>query len=82
MAWSTIWQKNEVIVKKTTHYSMICGAISVHGTRRLHIAQKTISQLNYVEMLEERLFRQVSDFLTITSFFRQMVLHAILEKCQ
>ena len=61
---------------------MVCGAISVHGTSRLHIAEKTINQLNYVEMLEGHLFRQMSGFLTRTLFFNRMVLHAISEKCQ
>ena len=64
MALSIIWQKNEVFCQETTHYSVVCGAISVHGTSGLHIAQGTITQLNYVEMLEGCLFRQVSGFLT------------------
>ena len=61
---------------------MVCWAISIHETTRLHIAQKTINQLNNVEMLEGRLFRQMSSLLTKTSVFRQMVLHVISEKCQ
>ena len=61
---------------------MVCRAISIHETTRLHIAQETINQLNNVEMLEGRLFRQISSFLTKTSVFRQMVLYAIPEKCQ
>ena len=54
--------------QETTLYSMVCGAIYVHGTSRLHVAQGTINQLNYLEMLEGRLFRQVSGFLTKTIF--------------
>ena len=61
---------------------MVCGAKSVHGASRLHIAQGTINQLNYVEMLEGRLFRQVSSFLTKSLFFSHIMLHAIPEKCQ
>ena len=74
--------KKRSFCQETTQYSIVCWAISVHRTSKLHIAQGTINQLNYVEMLEGRLFRQVSGFLTKTLFFSQMVLHVIPDKCQ
>ena len=50
--------------KKTVKFPskiMVWGTISVHGTSRLHIVRGAMNQVKYVDMLEGRLLRQVSE---------------------
>ena len=47
---------------------MVLGAISVHGTNRLHIVEGTTNQVKYVNVLEGRLLRQVSEWLSGKDF--------------
>lgn len=41
---------------------MVWGAISVHGTSRLHIVHGTMNQEKYIEVLKNRLLPQVNDW--------------------
>ena len=50
---------------------MVWGAISVHGTSRLHIVQGTMNQMKYVEMLEGRLLRQETEWFPDKNFIFQ-----------
>ena len=61
-------------LKKTVKFPskiMVWGAISVHGTSRLHIVQGTMNQMKYVEMLEGRLLRQVTEWFPDKNFIFQ-----------
>ena len=61
-------------LKKTVKFPskiMVWGAISVHGTSRLHIVQGTMNQMKYVEMREGRLLRQVTKWFPDKNFIFQ-----------
>ena len=51
---------------------MIWGAISVHGTSRLHIVEETMNQVKYVQVLEGRQLRQVREWFAGNSFIFQL----------
>ena len=50
---------------------IVWGAISVHGTSRLHIVKGTMSQVKYVQVLKEQLLRQVRDWFPGNDFIFQ-----------
>ena len=41
---------------------MVWGAISVHGTSRLHIFDGTMDQFKYIEVLKGRLLPQIREW--------------------
>ena len=50
---------------------MVWGAISVRGTSRLHIVERTMNQVKYVQVLEGRLFLQVRESFPGNNFIFQ-----------
>ena len=52
-------------LKKTVKFSakiMVWGAISVHGTSRLHIVEGNMNQFKYIEVLKGRLLPQIREW--------------------
>ena len=52
-------------LKKTVKFSakiMVWGAISVHGTSRLHIVEGNMNQVKYIEVLKGRLLPQIKEW--------------------